>query len=71
MENPKAVIQKSGRGRLREAPAVVISVGEILVLWIDGNKKSQRGDAAATRLCCKRIHPIKEISHFLFKTFEK
>ena len=36
MRNPKAVIQKSGRGRLREAPAVVISLGEILMLWIDG-----------------------------------
>lgn len=36
MKHPKAVIQKSGRGRLREAPAVVISLGEILVLWIDG-----------------------------------
>ena len=32
MKNPKAVIQKSGRGRFREAPAVVISVGKILVL---------------------------------------
>ena len=36
MKNPKAVIQKSGRGRLRAAPAVLISFGEILVLWIDG-----------------------------------
>lgn len=38
MTNRKAVIQKSGRGRLREAPAVLISFGEILVLWIDARE---------------------------------
>lgn len=36
MKHPKAVIQKSGLVRLREVPAVVIFLGEILVLWIDG-----------------------------------